>query len=391
MAIQQLSAEETRLIASRQLLSFLFLPDEEGPGDETRRAPSKELFSVDQLPESAFTDQEGLFNWRTRPIYDVDRALLFWDHTLSLGSDNELHVRTAASDVLRTPVWSIGAGSVVDVPVLTNKVLEFVEGTHDLKPILIESEVRLICYGYPRLGILCSSDAQPAQQFIVDLFDLNKIPVVPSGELPAESVKTIWSPYDSVTRGTRADYRSRWRRDLSLLPDLPKKRETLREDVKSARRAIIEERTTNPELIKIGQKNDHFCAAATAKMILRQHRITQPTQEDIAFAMDTDPVNGATPQNQRRAIRPLSHLRLKGVLDQQASFSDAKNEIRNNRPFKVGAHSHARACGGFKIEVGPKEFLYIYDPLPTGGRVYHEPWEATRAVDFMYVQPILNS
>jgi hypothetical protein len=390
--ITQLTAAEARIIASRQLLTFLFVPSQEEPLD-AGRPPSKDLFSVDQLPDSAFIDKPGLFDWRSRPIFDVERVLVFWDHTLSLGSGNELFIRTAASDVLRTPAWSIAAGRATDVDELIDKALAFIQSSNDLKPVPFDTEstVRVVCYGYPRLGILCSSEAHPNQEFVVDLMlPTIVVPVVPAQRLPPESVVTVWSPYDSVTRATLADYRSRWERDVALLPPVPTNRATLRDDIQLARRAIIEERTTNPELGRIRQDNNHFCAAATAEMILQHYGFKKLRQADIAHAMNTS-INGATPQNQQRAIRPLSNSRLQGVLDQQASFSDAKNEICNNRPFKVGVHSHARACGGYKIENGPKEYLYMYDPLPTLGGVYYEPWEATRAVDFMYVKSILHS
>jgi hypothetical protein len=388
-----LKEEQSRVIASRQLLSFLTVPSEPTTEQE-KRAPSKRLFSLGGIPQDAFTNKPGLLNWKSRPIYDVDGELLFWDQTLPLTSGNEFHVRIAGSDLLRTPVWNIGAGPTMDVDGLISKALLFIQATGDLKPLIVEGEttVRLTCYGYPRLGILCSSQAELSAQFVVDLWDWTKIRVEPKALNPPESVITVWSPYDLVNRSTLADFRSRWERDIELLPLLPPTIDGFSNAVRMAQTSIIEERTTNPELVKTGQETGYYCAAATAQMILEQHGFTELTQIEIANLMLTNPTNGATPLNQERAIRPLTDSRLKGVLDQTASVLEAKREIRANRPFKIGLASHARACGGFKTETGGREWLYLYDPLPTRkGRVYYEPWQSSRPIDFMYVQSILYS
>ena len=384
-----LSEQESKLIASRQLLSFLFVDSR--AKRERAHAPSKALFSFRALPRDAFIDAPPWFNWSSRPIYDVDGLLLFRDHTLRLDSDNEIQVRTAGSDLLRTPVWSVRAGKASNIDGLITKALVVLKETTDLEPILVDDEVtvRLICYGYPRLGILCSSHTQPTLKFVMDLWDLVIIPVSPTEQdAPPESVKTIWSPYDWVARPTLGHFRSRFQHNLELLPELPEKIEDLRKAIKAARSGIIEELTTKPELTLIGQQTDFFCAPATAKMILEHHGISK-TQDQIAFEMQTL-TTGTKPEDQERAIPRLTDSRFDGLLDITTSLSEAKDEIRENRPFKTGNATHARACGGFKVEQGGTEWLYLYDPLPCNeGRIYFENWEADRHLDYIYVRPAL--
>lgn len=393
-----LSEQESKEVASRQLLSFLFIP----PSKEEKKrvscsagtAPSKSLFSFKALPKNAFTKGSALFNWSSRNIYDVDGRLLFRDQTIRLGSGNELQVRTAGSDLLRTPVWSIRAGAASDIEALIAKALSVIRRRRNLEPLLVDNEatVRLVCYSYPKLGILCYSRTDPATRFVIDLWDLIIIPLDSSERHPPpESVITIWSPYDMVVPATLGQFRSQWNRRMALLPVLPKTVRDLPNAIMKARSSILEEHTTNPELIRIAQTNNVRCAAATAQMILQHHGITR-RQHVIALAMNTNSSSGAEPLDQVKAIPGLTNNQLQATLDKETSFSEAKMEILQNRPFKTGGAGHARACGGFKLEEGDKNWLYIYDPWPSNTKednIYYEAWDVDYHANYMYVQPQL--
>jgi hypothetical protein len=153
-----------------------------------------------------------------------------------------------------------------------------------------------------------------------------------------------------------------------------------------ARLTIVEELTTDPELVREGQINNTFCAPATARMILLQHQIDK-SQALIAGIMGTSS-QGTLPVNQANAITSLTSNALVGSLDVTTSFSEAKEEIRQNRPFKTGGIAHARACCGFRVDADGKEWLYIYDPLPANrGAIYFENWLASYHCNYMYVRP----
>jgi hypothetical protein len=428
-----LSEQESQVIASRRLLSFLTLPDSEGEKKRVARgaesaprkpllrrllsfliflatkiwkkhiahgagsAPSKSLFSFAALPKDAFTTGPALFNWTNRDIYDVDGRLLFRDQTIKLDRGNELQVRTAGSDLLRTPVWSVRAGPVLDVEGQITKALSALGERCDLKPLLVDDEatVRLVCYSYPKLGILCYSLEDPAVRSVIDLWELNIIPLDYSEQCPpAESVITVWSPYDFVVPATLGHYCSKWRRNIALLPALPKSVEALPMAIMEARTSILEECTTQPELTLVGQLTNTFCAAATAKMILLYYGIEpdgiHPKQGTIATDMHTNRSTGADPVDQVNAIPTLTHDKLLAELDETTSFSEAKEEIRQGRPFKTGGASHARACDGFKVEEGEQNWLHIYDPWPPNqGQISYEAWEAGHHINYMYVRPKL--
>lgn len=385
------SEEKSKVTATRQLLSFLSLTDEEQDAEGRRRAPSKKLFSLLQIPDDARLDASPLFKWQTREIYDVDEALLFRDQILDLGGNNTIQVRTAANDLLRTPVWSVRAGKKLEVDAAIDKAVGTINDRPELKPILADETPRLICYAYPKLGIIASSQDQPGLKYVVDLWERTVLPVkrneADESGTPAESVRTIWSPYDLVSRATVDLFRERFNRLEAGLPPMPQSQQQLRPAIAAAR-ATIEERTTKPELFPvIGQETSTFCAAATMAMILRHYSVIKD-QGTIAAKMGTSPVTGTPPVNQADAIDDLTENRFIGSLDETTSFSEGKDEIRANRPFKTGGVSHARACCGFMIETSYKEWLYIYDPLPANqGDIYFEAWDADFHTNYIYVRP----
>lgn len=374
-----LTQQQSRLFASRQMLTFLFVP--EGPDTDD---PFEDLFSVDSLPENAFTDDHELFNWKSRTIYDVDGLELFHDHSIELGSENEITVRVASSERLGTPVWSVSSGRKY-VDRLTEKTLAFISSKPELDPVSGpgKPKVMIVCYSYPKLGILCRS-GKAKERVVVDLADPIIIPVDRPEEPKYPSLKTVWSPYDKVTRGRIGFNRWFWHRKVASLPEWKVTRENLRPQVIMFMQSVVKKHT-EPKLSLVGQQTDFYCAPATAHMILKQHG-QDISQNDIADIMGTDPGFGSGLQAQEDAIAALTGGSLEGDLDHSETFAKAKSEIDANRPFKSGTVTdHARACGGYKL-AGDTRSLRVFDPWPSNqGEVRWEDWDAGIHENFMYV------
>ena len=390
--------DDSKRLASRQILPFLGLSSLAARLREGRPhiAPSKSRFSFDALASDALREAPPFFNWTTRRIYDVHGLLLFYDHTLPLIEGNELRVRAAASSLLRTPIWSVRAGPAINIDGLIQKAVSVARDKYEYEPVMLEGDltVRLICYGYPKLGILCFSRKDPSSRFVVDLWDLISIRVkVESADFfrtPPEATKTIWSPYDSISPSTIGEVNSATKRNTEQtndLPELPERIEDLPGVIAAAGGSIQAMSTTNPELYLIGQQTSFYCAAATIKMILDQHLISK-TQDDIATAINTVVGLGARPEDQEAAISGLTGARFNGELDPTTTFAEGRDEILANRPFRTGGVSHARACGGFLVEGTGKQWLYIYDPFPTNvGDIYYEAFDTDLNCNYLYVKP----
>lgn len=389
-----ISDAESKEIATRQVLSFLSVNEEE----HKKRAPSKKLFSLSKIPPDAIADACPFFKWESRAIYDVDGFLLFWDQSLRLDDANSLTVRTAGSDLLRTPVWSVAVGPTDNFEDLITETRSALNADFpNFKPVLEHGEEtpRLICYAYPRLGILASSVGQPSKRFVVDLWERKPIPVEreehEDDEPHEEYVNTVWSPYDLVSRATVDRFRARFRRQRGSLNEMPATPDQITPDVAKARDKVCEF-TTTPELTLIGQKTSYFCAPATMAMILCRLGFTDD-QFAIAPVMNTEN-DGTDPDDQAGAVDNLTGYQFVGLLDPTTSFSEAKVEIRAHRPFKIGTAGHSRACCGFMVErIDPvanttRDWLYVYDPWPRKkGKIYFESWEAGYLYDFIYILP----
>ena len=388
-----LSDEDSKRIATRQLLSFLSVTEE----DRKKRGPSKELFSLSKIPPDAICSTEPFFKWTSRRIFDVDNVQLFWDQSIVLDETNTLTVRTAASDLLRTPVWSVRAGKTRKFENLIDNGREAINDSPSLEPVLMDGESkppRLVCYAYPKLGILAASKDDPTLRFVVDLFDRRLIPVKRKEQSEEkdpreESINAVWSPYDLVTADTVEDFRKRWYRNIDSLPRMPAAPDQI--DVETAAaRTKVEERNTCPVLEQTGQEIGTFCAPATMQMILRHYDVVK-TQKEIAEAMGTGPT-GTLLAPQAEVIDDLTGFKFVGLLDDSTSFQEGKDEIFANRPFKTGGKAHARACSGYMVEeVDPdttRDWLFIFDPMPERiGDIYFESWEADYQKDYIYVRP----
>lgn len=387
-----LSDRESKEYATRQLLSFLSVTED----DRKKRGPKKELFSLSKIPPEAIGNKEPFFMWTSRPIFDVDGVQLFWDQSIVLDGTNSLTVRTAASDLLRTPVWSVRAGKTRKFEKLIENAREAINDSPNLEPVLMDGEnkpPRLVCYAYPKLGILAVSKADPTLRFVVDLFDRRLIPVKRKEQSDdddprEESINRVWSPYDLVTAATIDDFRKRWYRNIDSLPRMPAAPDQI--DVETAEaRTKVEELDTCPVLEQTGQEIGTFCAPATMQMILRHYDVVK-SQSEIATAMGTGP-SGTLLAPQAEVIDDLTGFAFVGLLDDSTSFQEGKDEISANRPFKTGGKAHARACSGYMIEeIDPdttRDWLFIFDPMPERiGDVYFESWEADYQKDYIYVR-----
>lgn len=383
-----LSEQQCKEIATRQILPFLTLSDTKAELPPYLKRPSGEpLFSFDTLPDGAMGG-DALFNWMSHDIYDVDGLLLFRDQSLDIGDGYNWCVRVSASDLLRVPVDCVRPDRHTNIEALKERVFAELVKHPGLEPLIVEGEedVRLVCYNYPNLGILCYSQDEPATRFVMDLRDLTIIPVNPyvHQENP-ESVHAVWSPYDIVVRSTVALFRSIWRRNVDALPALPGSFKELLDTIAGA--AAPKDVFTKPPLELIAQSDGDKCAAATAQMILKQHGEIGFTQADIAKAMDTV-AGGATPENQVKGINKLVGTKLRATLE-QSSPEMAQCEILADRPFKVGSSVHARAVAGFRPVAENKIWLHILNPIPTNqGSLCFEPWDPIIHANFMYVRPL---
>ena len=376
----------------------------------------------------------GLDIWRSarvygRPlrIFDLNGKVLFYEFPVVRKRQMVGRIRASASKVLGSPIYSLQAG-----PRKWNLRKAIVQTTDLAKRMYRGANVlstRLVCYCYPKLGILVRlrDSAGKARRVIIDVADYH----VETEKPPQAGVEGTgaYSLYDSIPMAKRKSRVERWEKSTS---DMETARDKSGFDVKKAFTSTrIDAASTKivavaldffkigsrvvtfcphrgphshptatglsifpffgiPHCFELhGQQTSYYCAVATGQMILDFWRYYFDQKNDIAAAMGTTS-GGTYNSGQVNGYESLTNNQLDATYDTSANWTEARNEINENRPVKSGTPGHARACVGWKMW-GPERWLYIYDPSPPdpsgdGGQIYWENWDAVTHTNFIYVR-----
>lgn len=336
------------------------------------------LWSLGNLPEGG----PGLFVTEPTRIFDVSGRLLFHEFQSVLNDGSQVQVRAAANRLLGAPVSAISIGAPEDYVALLAAAAK-VAKSKKLTPAT--GAKRLVCYSYPKLGLLCRRSN--GSRVVLDLFDQQIVSEPPEGHTaPTAEAPVVWSLFDRVHPGSAGERNDEWANNLSVLSKSVPTAAAGFEASATAAKAAAEEAKLSLDLV--GQQTPVFCAVATAKMILAFHGIAK-SQTEIAKKMKVKGM-GATNPDQVKAYASYLNGATKARLDETASFAEARKEIDAGRPLKSGIPGHARAVGGWRRQTkgsAVSTWLYVYDPWPVKqGRVYWENWDTVAHSNFIYVR-----
>lgn len=369
----------------------------------------------------------GIKNWISgnvlntpTKIYDINGKLLFLDFTVKEGSQILGYVRTGASKVIGLPViaYEIGSRSW-NYRTSVKECLRLAKRNY---PKYKHVRTRLVCYSYPKLGIMLEmqkSDGQPFRR-IYDIGTLKEV----SEKKPKSGVEGVfaWSYYESLTdserkkRIKRYDIMDKPRASLSKQKRAKIREARIVEKIDSIDAAsLIYRRTVTKQLqfcphydydesrshhcfVLHGQQVADYCAVATCQMILDYYRYYY-SQNDIAPALGYGP--GGCPSDQSGGYETLSSQHLDAEYDASPTFEKARDEINALHPLKSGVPHHARAVAGYSyvvwiwrplsLSITNKQLL-VYDPSPwngdykIGGSLYWEDWDSITHTNFIYAR-----
>jgi hypothetical protein len=372
------TADDGRELCSRWLVPFLKTPE------EAIYNPDLAAWSINNLPESG---PGGWFEADPREIYDLDGRLVYRDFTMPLADGSELRARTSPALALAAEVVSLAATP----PLRIDERLERARAAAKNAKLEEVGRSSLVCYAYPKLGLLCRQ--WDGDKVIVDLGDFTLLRAEPM-VLESPEFLGVSPPSDlaaSITEEIGAELGALTPVGLPEGGDLDweiAEGGGLEYFVASQEAASNEH--TLPGLVLRPQETPVYCAVAVAQMVLAHFGITA-TQSEISASMGTGPM-GSTNEQQMKAYKELSKGDLDPQLDISASFSDPQSEVSNGRPSKSGVPGHARLCGGYKVVPTANgvdtKWLYIYDPWPPQqGAIYWEDWRAILHTNFIYVRP----
>jgi hypothetical protein len=351
-----------------------------------------------------FTNTPGLAAWRganlgeSTMVYDLNGYPLFYDFPVVSPQHEQIGlIRTSANRVLGAPVSSMYIGGPRwDAGKATIWAEQYVRTK--LKGSVLES--KLVCYAYPKLGILVqwkNSKGEP-KRIIVDIGDYT---LVPENVEPNMRGPGAISVYDSMTERkipsalktfsaySRVVNRLQRRSRLDLA-DSHKLEAS--ESIQHHISVIIPWFTTkiisfcthgdSHECFHMhGQETDYWCVVATGQMILDFWRYYH-SQNDIATAMGTG-TGGTSYTGEVNGLESLTCNHFDASSDMSPTFTKAKAQIDANRPFDYSYSYHAMACAGYRQQniyifgTTPENSVYLYDPWPPNvGTIRWEVWGA---------------
>lgn len=343
-------------------------------------------------------------------IHDLNGYMLFYDFAITRNRDTAGYVRVGANKIIGTPDISFEIGARHwDFTLAVETILSKVR--HQF-PDAQFAEPRLVCYSYPKLGVLI--EIAGGERLIHDVASGAPIPM--HSERPNVEGAFAWSFFDSLSDEERRARLQRYNGydDARLAIPREMRQEMVRAaSVETASSLIpVKMKRKNKRTLQYcdhhdetesrshhcfalhAQEVDDYCAVAVCQMVLCYYRYYY-TQDQIAQELDYIPGDGC-PRDQSGGYESLTCSHLQAFYDDQPIWERARDEIDALCPLKSGVDNHARVCAGYSSAEWLHPFqgitekkLYLYDPWPwdadlkVGGRVYWEDWDSIEHTNYV--------
>ena len=317
-------------------------------------------------------------------IYDVSGNLLFRDFILSLDSANELRVRTGANKALGIVIVSLSVGPPLNRPKLVAAAVSTAQKLGLGVPL---EAARVVCYAYPRLGIVVPGHAEgPA---VIDLVDHRVLPLEHSGE-GGEGWST-WQPFAQLSSDEAKEAAGKFEAEVLALQSSPSSSSKTPEPagVAFSAPALLDRSIPLPLVV---QESDNFCAPAASQMILMHHGIRLDQREIAAKMGDVEAIEleGTRPSEQLGGLNAI--CRSRGLLAEIIFANDVQNdwdkalprlvdEISHHRPIQrqLKRPLHVDVIAGMRGVLGSDDFMIrILDPHKPAGEERLDRWDMVK-------------
>lgn len=344
------------------------------------------------LLRSALRDK-AFFSQPPEEIFDLQGNLLFRDFVFALEPGRELRVRTGANRALGVLIVSVSLGEPLNRAQLIEAALAAASSAGAGQPI---EPRRVVCYGYPRLGILLS--AKRGGLAVVDLLDHQICPLQDA----TSDDGGMWQPLESQPSEAVEAAADRFDAEARALEDMPGPDEPRGRDIDLSEPppGVPEHKIEVPLIV---QRKQMFCALASSQMILQYHGINL-AQDEIAQRMgdvEVIAMAGTPPLDQCKGLNEICES--KGLVADIVFEKDVRSdwnqvlpriveEINNDRPIQhqLKRPLHVDVIGGFRGVAGSPDFmLWIFDPRQPDGDERLDRWNlvATNTNDLIFLRP----
>lgn len=351
--------------------------------------------------DAVLTHTPGLEEWRgamvnPKPliIYDINGKKLFYEFSVEKNGKMVGRIKASASAELGPSVYTLAIGPR---PWNASTAIEKAEELAQQKYDEEITAAKLVCYSYPRIGVMVTFADQPEtgknHRMIIDAGDYS---IVPDKKPEAEGIG-VWSLYESIPEEENSQRIAEWERNDKIVSSVTEKAKSLgiedltgrtlsEEELKSLEEQIGGDR--NQVVLGVplyGQTNGVRCCVASAQMIAKWYFVTH-TQDHIAGVMGCGDGSLCSPDQELlyyKGARPDGLGKAGSYTDYSPTFGEAKKEINHARPFRSGIHDHCRVCIGYRTY--PNQ-LRINDPWPVNqGDAYWEYWNGVIHEDDIHV------
>lgn len=337
--------------------------------------------SLTSAPEGFRDIAQGTVASRPTTIFDIQGAPLFYDFPVEYSSRPAGTIRVAADKLLSHPWVSIQTDAELDLQALHRAASRAVESS---LPGCVVRESKLVCFNYPRLGLLLDVRDASSRSFqrIYDLSTSNSelLPVPESGtggpECEGEGVYSLFDliPEEAVDSAFRSFSRVDELLNLVFseacvnckIPSMAKHKMSHSQQLKAlnwSAKNQPEGLLAKQQILSVDglrQESGTYCVIACIQMLLRFHGIrTNDTQTEIHRLLTQPPSlymenRGILPENQVEAFKRCFGESIDAALDSSPAWDKAVKLIDAGLPFKSGIYAHARVCCGYhELQIGP--------------------------------------
>lgn len=325
---------------------------------------------------------------RPRIVYDLGGPPVFYDFPLRIGKRVGF-IRTAANKLYGNPIISMHVNPPLWNLEESRKTLRRL--AREQYPLHVVASIRLVCYCYPKLGLLAHLRAPEGENDTSILLDIEHQALVPQ---KPEGTNLGQAVYSLLRRFTRTDYAvnpKAWERAHASIKEFFQAQKNLKEAnyyrLAPRKRLAILRKVFDPAQQKVVtfcchsdlthyhcqqclsfcrhyQEKLWTCAPTSGQMLLCYWRYCF-SQDEIAKAMKCDG-EGTDPKNIPPGMQLLTHDYFSCTMLTNEDWKVCTGEIDNRRPLMSCVEGHARACGGYG-QTANFRYLYIFDPADTGG------------------------
>ncbi|AKB81922.1 GTPases - Sulfate adenylate transferase subunit 1 [Methanosarcina barkeri 3] len=403
---------KTKMVFAIMLLMVALIPAVSAQKEDNYSVTAEEALEHANAHMISFiaSDAPNFENWtgasidpKPLELYDINGQKLFYQFSVYKNNNLIGRIDVCTDKTLGASVNNIEFGSKpFKVAEATKKSIEIAKNRYPTREI---KSTNMVVYSYPRIGAMTVvKDKTTGKEYriFVDAYTLDEVEDKPATEIEPG----VWSMYDQLLMNGKDNNLKEWKKSDQLTNSIEQAASNKKVNInvsvteENMKKLSTDAATTlitgkNLSVPLYGQERNYYCGPASCQMIGKYICNIYRTQNYIydfqGWHNHNDPDGGISDSD---AEDYCGYSQQEGGLGQSGtqintimSFTTAKTEINNYRPFFTMIPGHFRVCYGYGDTGIGLYYIYINDPLPVGSG--HQTVEVNGAQERkrIYVRP----